>query len=900
MNKPGVLPKETGTSGIRIRKDRLGRFHYLANQNASHGAARIREIQIAVLKGALDQEPQLVRLIGSLMLFDGILLPKDLDAAVLALPGIYRWRSHVVLEWLRSDGRQDRRFLSSPTQSLLSEISDSYSQMKPAAAVHQLVECCYPEEGKELSHLLSDLQAYFQEVLPGPLFSHVAGTVPITALPRSDLARETTELALVSHRTDAISAGMEALGNALDHVLQGKRTSSSAWLVDQAVNVCLQHSRKNDAQDKATMLRACHELSTKASLADQRSALILAWIVDLIESGSVLERNPKPQTIYKYVSRLAPQLRILLEDINLEKLDAQELHEVYESILAATTPGNKTNTLSAIKSWHLFLVETLGVPPLFKKLDEQESLPIPSAHVIWPHELDSIQAWITQSTLDERLRTQLSLCFYLASNLRLRAKELFYLRLWNVIDYGTTIELQIAPRRINGTPKTKQGRRAQVLTCQKTIEILRAWLERRRMELALPNDLLMGCPQEPRTVYRLGQMYVLINRLLKDVTGGRQVSLHTLSHTWATTHLTNALLVPATTDINQLEVIAKDAGHLSASTTFFHYFHNAEEPLQKYLSDEFRHLTITSNDAERWSGVKADTLRQRASSQDRDNQVVYWESIFSRQVWITKVTAATEFDLTDPTMPGYLHKVSRLGFDAVLHGLEELSLGMSLETVASRMGTDVQRVMIMREMALRRVARLRVKGSNRRSGISSKDGASMGALHDQEIDFSRFRQDKWRTSRAWLTKHINDEELPVLIQAWERSFDRGYWAITEKADAITLFRFLHEAGVPTMNLALATSYELTDQPSPKELWVERALDLAFESRFGIPPMHDVKPTRRSRPKHYLIWSGKSLVSDSNATSASISLAGFHAMLLAAAVHREMTSRDAMEARRSEA
>jgi len=890
MNKSIVAQKET-TSGIRIRKDRLGRFHYLANQNASHGAARIREIQIAVLKGALDQEPQLVRLIGSLMLFDGILLPKDLDAAVLALPGIYRWRSHVVLEWQRDDGRQDRRFLSSLTLSLLSEMSDSFPRMKLAAAVHQLVECCYPEEGKELSHLLSDLQAYLQEVLPGPLFSHVAGTVPITALPRSDLAREATELALVSHRTNAISAGMEALGNALDHVFQGKRTGSSAWLVDQAINVCLQHSRKNDAQDKATMLRACHELSTKASQADQRSALILAWIVDLIESGSILERNPKPQTIYKYVSRLAPQLRILLEDINLDKLDAKELHEVYESILAATTPGNRTNTLSAIKSWHSFLVEALGAPPLFKKLDEQDSLPIPSAHVIWPHELDRIQAWVAQSTLDERLRSQLSLCFYLAANLRLRAKELFYLRLWNVIDYGTTIEVQIAPRRINGTPKTKSGRRAQVLTCQKTIEILRAWLARRRMELALPTDLLMGSPQEPRTVYRLGQMYVLINRLLKDATGDGQVSLHTLSHTWATTHLTNALLEPTPTDINQLEVIAKDAGHLSASTTFFHYFHNAEEPLQKYLADEFRHLTITSNDADRWSAVKADTLRQRASSQDRDNQEVYWEAILSRQARVSNVTAATEFDLTEPAMPSYLHRVSSFGFDAVLHGLEELSLGMSLETVASRMGTDVQRVMMMREMALRRVARFRVKGSNRRSGTSRKDCVSMEMLHYLEIDFSRFRQDKWRTPRAWLTKHINDEELSVLIQAWERSFDRGYWAITEKADAITLFKFLHEAGVPTMNLALAASYERTNQPSPKELWVERALDLAFESRFGMPLMHDVKPTRRSRPKHYLIWSGKSLVSDGEAASASISLSGFHSMLLAAAVHRDMTSRD---------
>ncbi len=875
--------------GTRLRTDRRGLLRFRPGLDSHLAIGLVRNLQLAYLRGELRFESPVAQQMTHLMLFEAV-MPSNVAAAAAAMGETFVWRDQCVLQWSAPDGRLDSRILSPLLQpaSLDGVATTSATGTVLARLSQQLLD----DDRAEIGDLQQLLGSYYAHALPGSLFSHVIGAAPHTALPRTTLAREQSRLALAHERVENKWQGAEAFGSALEHYFQMGTRGSGGWLVERIVQTCVQYS-DNKPGNKGRMLQSLLPLSTQLDGADSISALILCWVIRLIEEGSVVEPDPRPGTVAAYVRVLATPLRAQLAGKDLPEMMADQYAEEYAAILDATAQGNRGNCGSAIKAWHLFLCEWLDAPPLEAASNGEDVIVIPRANVVWPHETYRMHDWIDQSHLDERLQYELHLALHLLTALRLRAKELFLLRLHNVIDHGETIEVEVAPMIRDGPTKSESGRRTQTIDDPKVVGLMRNWISRRRNEGAHTTDFVFGDPHRPAKIYRLGVMYVLLNRLLKDATGDPTVSLHTFSHTWVTSHLLDAFTHEHLPDTNPLELIAKDAGHLSAATTLFHYFHGTAAALRFHLDAEIRQLPLTSHMAETLSGIRATTLRQRTKSSGCPRNEVYWDAILGRTPSTSERTACSRMRLEEPTLPPYLQQAARPQFRDVVNTLKDLSAGFSVEEAAMRLGRPAHWVNSVLTETKRQFKDLRVRRSlankaplgmrSTSADIHLQNLASLG------IDFGRSEQLKLAGVAAFLQRHCSDMTLlKPLVDVWRESFDRGYLLLADATSAGMIFKLLHDCNVGSDRLAIACCRRNPSSPTPEESVREAEFHMAFHSVFRLPPLIDGKPLRRNRPRYYLIWSGVPLESGKEVSSASSSLDGFHALMLGMAAHTFMT------------
>ena len=158
----------------------------------------------------------------------------------------------------------------------------------------------------------------------------------------------------------------------------------------------------------------------------------------------------------------------------------------------------------------------------------------------------------------------------------------------------------------------------------------------------------------------------------------------------------------------------------------------------------------------------------------------------------------------------------------------------------------------------------------------------------RSIDFTRLGQPRWAAVKQNMHA-MSESDLPAVVKAWITSFDRGYLDLADAQAANVLFRFLHSCQVSSLHLALGQSCEDTSSPSGSEMVEEASIAIAFERWFRMPPKIELKKMRRNRPRSYLIWSGVELSGCGDPASASVSLAGFHALMLGMATYLELVS-----------
>lgn len=886
IHTPKTADIETRPLDISIRKDRAKRFRFRFGTSVGEAAARVREIQREVLNGLLDKESDLCRTVGFLVLFDGICHLDDLTGALANLHNAYRFNGQPVLDWLGKDGRQHRRLLSKLTAQTQPWLGAPPSHDDIHAALLCLTMLIYSENARPPVKLLQDTCAYLSEIMPGALFADVTHVAPITALPRSALARKETQRRLVMGHQTVPMSGASAIGAAIDHAMQSTHRKGGMSMVDRIIAICLEHSRSNDARDRQGMLYALIAESDRVGYTDGMSALLLAWVIDFVESGGLKERRPRPKTIEKYVRNTIRELHEYLAGQDVFSLPPEKFGEIYTQILTNVSSGNRTHCLTGLKTWHAFLVECFDVPRLESGLDAEEGPAIPNANVIWPHEIDLLLQWIASSSIDERLKAQLDVCIRLAANIRLRAKELFLLRRYNLRRTADGLEIEVAPLANTGSLKSESARRVQALCDPESVRRLLAWNDRRQVEGALWSDYLFGDPYSPERVYRLGSTYIMINRLLKAVTGDSSVSLHTLSHTWASNAVLDALTTPIEIDVPPLEQVATLAGHRSAQTTVTQYFHFPAEAIRHFLDHELAQVKITSELAQHWSDVSAAALRKRASDRRLPAQEVYWQAIFDAGFPLPIPQAESGIALEDPGMPDFLAGRSVLSREAVLQAIADRFKGETSGCVASRLGLPVPTIDKIFETAQVVVGRLktrRIKAGITTVHRSIRDGVGRTIpLSELGIDFTRLCQSRW--IQVWQhLEALREDELSLLVDAWSGSFDRSYLDLSNDHDRRVLFQFLRSCGVPSNHLAIAIACADPCHPTGEEQSVEASIVRFFERWFGVPPMIDRKVARRSRPAIYLMWSGVPLTKGGIPASAALSLGGFHAMMLGNAV-----------------
>lgn len=868
------------SASLMAFRDGIGPIHFRPGPDTSRQASRFVEFQHGLIRGDIKSDEPLVGAALALVAFEAILTPGELAQALLAVPAAYQHDGRMVLEWFRANRWQDRRYLSPLTSACL---ASGFGMCLPGAekrAIAKAAELVFPGADGAIDLLFSCACSWAYENLPGVLLGHVTGLAPFCAVPQSALARLATGLALTCVAPDEVGAD-EAVGAALDRFFNGPDQTGSAWAIDALVKGCTFNSTISDARNRRDMLFECQTISSKIGEVDPLSALIVAWAADLIESGTITKIDIRPTTIQTYVRCIAMPLHLSASRTDILQWSVEEYQECYQKIVGAATDGKQGNTASALSSWHHFLVRFLDAPPLRVKLHAQVEESVPAANVIWPGEKLRISEWISFAAGDDRLIGQVKFGVEVCWCGRLRAKELFQLRMHNIRFYPGAVEIEVAPMIRDGRTKSPSGRRVITYSDPAAQAVIRQWHCRRIEEGALTSDYVFGDPYEPEKIYRLGSLYVMLNQLSKAATGDPSVSLHTWGHSRVSFEVDHALITPAPTDVEPLDEVATVVGHSMNSTSIRHYAHLFERALRNHVDRALRYPKLTSTRAAELSGVSAVALRQRSFAQKRPAQDVYRAAINEQLLPPDLLPVSGKFTMAEPMSPLDQTGVAPAKFDDVLAAINDISRGLDVKAVGLRSRRSPEWVTSLNNAMLRVLSRLGVQtGRYADPTLAPLDiSVQLLTLPRNAFDFSRIGQTKFTTLRTELGR-LDPMASRSFATAWEYCYSGHFLSLQDAHTAGRLFGHLATSGIPADHLALSIASSTAPKPDNEALALESVLQLGFRSAFHLNAKVEWKLPRRGRPSRYLIWSSLPLKVDTSPASASLSVAGFNSLMLA--------------------
>ncbi len=882
------------THSYRLRMDRVGRAHVRLFPSAARNSERFSNIQKSLLNGSLTSNSPSCQFALSLICFDGVLTKSDLIAALSNSKSIYAWDGNICIDWADKEKRINRRALSQITVNAWLQMKE-----KPFRAdtiiteIETLIVDLYPSGGSStIDVLFDDAQAWTIHALPGPIYAHCLNIIPLSCLPRSTLARQSSRLALDTCKDSHTKNLGRGFCMALDGAFSLSGRNSSGWLVSRIVEICKHKKSMAPHSDKKRMLKNCLELTTSSSEAGMISSLLLAWAVDLIESGTRVKHDISPKTIHKYVSCIAVQLFSAFNNIDIFQCDPDDFASKYIEICISTKPGNQKSTAVAINNWHSFLTLWFDVLPLTTSLYHGIATSIPRANVVWSHELNTIHEWLDTSLLDERTSSQMRVCLAIACKMRIRISELLRLRLWNIRIYQHGLEIEISPMRRDGKLKSASSRRVVQIKDETAIQTISNWKKRRELENALPTDLFFGDPHSPTQGYRFGFFCYAINQMIKYCTGDDSASFHTLSHTWISFMISEALLLNSEVDINALDEISAAAGHASSQTSLVHYFHLPELVIRYFFDKYLKSINWTGHMVSLHSNISAAAFRQRCarSGGERSRSEVAWNAIIKSP--LPPISDVMEqFLLSQPPMPAFLKQPRQILFSDVLNVVSDLAEGMSASVISVRTGQPEEVVHQIASVGCEVLEQLRILD---KSGVSTNCTGRIIGFHKvflgssgHHIQFNRINHMKLRPLVEFFERNEDASGLEVGVNSWIGCYHNGYISLESMPDAIGLVGLLQSACISNQHLAVSIA---SAEKAPKSNHnVLTVINSAFSSFYPLPPITIFNARRRGRPSAYLSISRSSGDDFIKPGSAALSCAGLNALMLTAAIYLKVNS-----------
>ncbi|WP_345534715.1 hypothetical protein [Viridibacterium curvum] len=877
-------------------------------------ATRFEQLQRRLLYGELISAPlpPLARLAGALIAFECITTAHDVVEALQALADRYAFDDKVSVDWLAHCGRQDSRQLHGFVLHLIADTPTLITEAEARAGLEAFGQwAAFGTPAVE--SVLVAAQCWAFTVLPPALYAHVTRDAALTALPRSAKARKHTGLAL----SLPVAGGQEAdMANVLNRFHLAETARGTPWLVSELEQIATrQESRNATHAQRRAKLMACRALSVELPHADALSALMLGWVINLLQTGGVRGKPLRPNTLRNYTHRTLRALHTHLAHRDLLTMSRNDFEAVYNEIARETTPKQMLIALSALRSWHSFLQKWLQLPYARIHSDDIEPA-LPAANIIWPHEKLRISQWL-RSASESRLNTMLSVACAIAFSCRIRISELLHLQMRAICTPESSksgavseIEIHISPRLRDPQQKSESARRVVTVDDAAAIETIVRWKAQRSFERALPNDLLFGDPITGN-VCQPGALTVGLNQLLKAATGDPDVSFHTLGHTWVSDAMAEALLDSAeakgrSIDLNPLDSVSVAAGHRTATTTLRVYTHCYEPAIHTLLDRAFSRISISSVEGARWAGVSASALRKRASLHHTPLKDEIWSAIRLRSSATTHAalpSAAAHADLCEPLTPGWLSAAhSQRSIADLLHILRDLAQGMGLNEIASRHDTPISCLHDIVRHAYEIVVAPTHRGPMSKTLRPEYCADALCKYLAQQLTGPCFRaalQTKYDGLTAWLARNQQDETLHRLIDAWLTTQAGRFLDLKHFPSANELLDLLHRVGTPADHLALVCAagrprsharapLQEGEQPTaaPRDWGRDKyseQLSLAFKRVFSAAPNRIVVQPRRGRPAHYLVWSSTPVSIGLEPPSARCSLRGFHAWMLALSV-----------------
>jgi integrase len=614
------------------------------------------------------------------------------------------------------------------------------------------------------------------------------------------------------------------------------------------------------------VLEQCRTLAVKAVDYGPVTSLILSWVIDLFVNGSMSKKDLSGLTIGNYVSEASRLLFNELKGKDFSEWSDKDFSELYQKLIRGVSQGRQRNLASALTGWHRFLVNWFNFPPIASKLHNEVKMLPPHANVIWDHEYQLLQAWLSNAEMDQRLIMYLQVIFLIAFNIRIRTQELFRLKLCNFHIFDNQIEI-----RIYGT-KTPAAKRV-IIVNRHEFEILEKLILRRYSEGASSKDFLFGDPNALKKIYRLRALYSYALQLVKLVTGDQTVRFHTFSHSVITRQLKPILKGGSGDENNPFYQIATDSAHFSINTTCSEYCHQYEFAVRESIDRALKNIKITSGLCSKWTGEISATLRQKKKRMLKHQGLDYWDVVFASTKLNTFVPITIGLSLGNVEKPIILNSKQAIGAYKLLQIFNDLAENFDKETTSIRQNVPISRIedylVVLRQViqAGKLSSKIDYESTLDELVICLRQGI-------KGISFKKPIKTPAALILQAAKKMTNLNGL--VIDAWLSSFRFGFLELKSTERIRQFIKLLHALDIPVTHLAIAVSVKL-------ELMEIKKIQSHFYEYYGSTVPQYIVESRGGRPPCYLKVSSTQVLSNQVPASATSSVAWLNAIFLTSLV-----------------
>lgn len=874
MTSPYKLLHE---AGIRCYPDSADVDHLRYTSEVRRRANRFCTVQAALLNAA--NAPGI--LAGRLVCFD-LVRPADLRLA-LASP-VYSLRGRACIEWTASgEKRIDRRVLSALTTLNLSgfasapdaelaafeELLGSMPDFRSMPARERLVE------------LERDLACWAVQRLPKPLWAHVVRLRPMTPLARHHASMADMPRVPIVPLDEVAAARRAEAADMLDTAVSAGRKADTSWIVDMAVKVFSVSDRETEAETLYRWGRDLLALRSHVEQADVPSAVVIAWQLDLVESGTLTKIDAPPLTRARYVRlasiRLWRMLSILPADV--QKWQPDELNAGYLSMMSDPSCRDLSALGAAISAFQAFAHDVFGIEPSPLGLHKLIPEPVPRAQWIPRTAVARAIRWLDEDDKgDPRLKTIVALMILLGYSAPLRLSELRWIRLSNIACTPEgSLEIEITALSGSSRLKSPAATRRVLITDAAVVARVKAFVTQREDEGAPSESLLFAAPFDDMAPYRAHAVHLTLLRLLKQATGDPAMTFYALRHTVISNTVEELLSSSSITNNNRFIQLADWAGHEVPVTTLKFYSHWFEFALRVQIDSSLRDHLLSNVAGENLLGVKANTLTVSARRKKLPLTDYVWLIAEQRaQIEIASLpSAAGPLELHEPEPISFVGPLNRnFTITACLTTLDDLRLDRDRRLIQNRMQISATQ--------LEAVDRAAVEVA--RSIYASRGLLLPGTLNSARavithfgLDFPRARQRRFENFRKALSLPQDAEVAADAARAWAEAWNSGELSADPPERLVPLLSFLKVNEVASGSLLL--TYENDPSASGE---VKALLDSAkavtaavFHDHLPVRPLDRV---RRTRSRAFLVWPSRSDVGEAGRSNA-----GFDSLMFAVSV-----------------
>jgi integrase len=802
-------------------RDPTRRVHFIHSPNLGTSSQRFEGFQGWVVNKGIDLLNPSSLVLGCLLSFDGVATASDLRKAYEACVDAARWGSAVRIDWL--DGaRCDARHLSTVTAVALQRVGQWLPfETAQSLLMQQVMRTPYLGALADGSvstwdQLLKHGMAWMQSTLPPLYFGHVVEAARLGALPRSALAREQQKLALAMGGSDSPKANENARANnsayarAFEAALLGRPPSalSSGQFIRKLTEALRAPAKGSNTAKRGHILDALRRLSAEIDYVDEVCALLFIFALELVENGTLRKAKLAPTTPYDYVQSFAADFHAEAGGLHLAGIDLERYSKIFTKLLN-TSSIIASYRAASLKAFHLFLRAWWTVPRLPTEIFKVEQESRVEANMIWSHERMLLSEWLHQAE-PTRFTQQLHTAMVIAASAMVRISELRVLRLMNVIDEVDHLCLEIARQVSDGREKSSEGRRRVFIREAEAAATIREWRARRFQENASPTDYLFGDPSDPAKLADPGKMYFWMNRLLKSVTGDDAVSVHTLRHSIASYRFLAISLGENEYEVNPLDELSNEAGHVGGHITTANYCHLFEAGLRRSLDQGLIHRQLDYASVSAWTKIPEATLRQRVSRSKGNGQTrgdMLWCVLRAVAGQIKYPSVSQSIRLIPPDNPVLSLPPKPVSYHQVAGVLSDVAAGLSISQSSCRQDLS--------ESVITTAIKLVGSFAERHGGaeVELLDELTLGsrALRDDSgrllglrPDFSRMSQARW----ADLPRAIENGDRWMLREAtdyWQRTLCKEHIAVRPGPGWGQFVALLKTASINTSLMALKFS-----------------------------------------------------------------------------------------------